>query len=134
MNSTDGLVRMPNRPQPTAQFTTQHTTPVQPNNNIENKRVGNDLPKMSDMKRDPITGLPPSTTIVRAVSSRDTPQMITQQEAMQMASNLIQKEKLKSKIKVIETAEAELNQSMESKLNSIIKKSVSSKDRFQNFY
>ena len=131
MNSTDGLVRMPHRPQPTAQFTTQHTTPVQPNNNIENKRVGNDMPKMSDMKRDPITGLPSSTTIARAVSSCDTPQMITQQEAMQMASNLIHKEKLKSKIKVIETAGAELNQSMESKLNSIIKKSVSSKDRFQ---
>ena len=46
------------------------------------------------------------------------------------ASNLILKEKLESKIKVMETAEAELNNSMESKLDSIIKKSVSSKESF----
>ena len=129
MNTNDGLVR--HRPQSLVQFTTKHTAPVQPTNKIENKKVANDMPKKSDIKRDPITGLPSSTTIARAMSNCDTPQVLTQQEAMQMATNLIHQEKLKSKIKVIETAEAELNQSMESKLNSIIKKSVSSKARFQ---
>ena len=127
MNSQDGLVRC--QPEPLVQFTTQPTTPVQSTNN--NKRVANDNPIRSDIQRDPVTGLPSSTTVARAMSNCDTSQMITQQEAMKIASNLILKEKLESKIKVMETAEAELNQSMESKLNSIIKKSVSSKEGFQ---
>ena len=127
MNSQDGLVRC--QPEPLVQFTTQPTTPVQSTNN--NKSVANDKPIRSDIQRDPVTGLPSSTTVARAMSNCDTSQMITQQEAMKIASNLILKEKLESKIKVMETAEAELNQSMESKLNSIIKKSVSSKERFQ---
>lgn len=127
MNSQDGLVRC--RPEPLVQSTTQPTTPVQSTNN--NKRVANDKPIRSDIQRDPVTGLPSSTTVARAMSNCDTSQMITQQEAMKIASNLILKEKLESKIKVMETAEAELNQSMETKLNSIIKKSVSSKEGFQ---
>ena len=126
MNSQDELVRY--RPEPLVQSTTQPTTPVQPTDN--KKRVANDKPIRPDIQRDPVTGLP-STTIARAMSNCDTSQMITQQEAMQIASNLILKEKLESKIKVMETAEAELNKSMESKLDSIIKKSVSSKESFQ---
>ena len=127
MNSQDELVRY--RPEPLVQSTTQPTTPVQPTDN--KKRVANDKPIRSDIQRDPVTGLPSSTTIARAMSNCDTSQMITQQEVMQIASNLILKEKLESKIKVMETADAELNKSMESKLDSIIKKSVSSKEKFQ---